>query len=323
MIAITLASCSSGSQGNTAADASDSSAPKTTRIAFVAAQMHSTYFEVMKCGAKAAAAENNVDLDWQGDPDWALQTQLPLIQAAVQSKPDGLVLVPTDPKALVNTVEGIMKDGIPVITVDGSLDQPVDVQNIRTDNIDAGTQAAKQLAESIGGSGTVLVVASQPGITANQERITGFAKVMKDDYKDITVLPIAYAGDDQSTASQLVDAAITGNSDLKGIYTTLAPASNGAAAAVQASGKQGAIKIVAYDADPVQITNLNKGIFSALVAQDPYGLGYDSVTRLAKAAAGNLDLKSLKHQEYVNALIITTDNVTTKDALQHIYDPQC
>jgi ribose transport system substrate-binding protein len=284
--------------------------------------MTATYFQVMQCGAQEAADKYDLDLDWQGDANWDLATQTPLINAAVQSKPGGMVLVPTDPVGLIETVGKIVADGTPVITVDGSLDEPVEAQNIRTDNITAGSLAADALAKSIGEKGTVLVIASFPGVAANAERVDGFAERMEQAYPDVVVLPTEYSEADQSTASQIAAAAIT-DPDLKGIYTTLAPASAGAAAAIQAANKIGEVKLVAYDADPSQVADLKNGVYEALVAQDPYGLGYDSVERIAKIIDGDLDAADLEYQEYVTAYIIDKDNVDSDEAQRYIYNPTC
>ncbi|MFZ5847141.1 MAG: ABC transporter substrate-binding protein [Actinomycetota bacterium] len=303
-------------------DESDAAAGGSKHISFVAAQMTATYFQVMRCGAEEAAKKYDVDLDWQGDANWDLQTQTPLINAALQSKPDGLVIVPTDPAALIQTVQNAMDQGTPVITVDGSLNEPVELQNIRTDNISAGAKAADALGEAIGGKGTVVVIASQPGVAANAERVDGFAERMAEAYPDVKVLPTEYSNSDQSTAAKITNAALT-NSDLTGIYTTLAPASAGASSAIQAAGKTGEVKLVAYDADPAQVKDLKDGVYEALVAQDPYGLGYDSVERLAKIADGDLERDSLEQQEYVDAFIITRDNADSDEAQRYIYNPTC
>ncbi len=323
-LALVLSSCTStpGSVTPETSGEPDESPAVSQTVSFVAAQMTATYFAVMQCGAEAAAAEFGVDLDWQGDADWDLATQTPLINAAVQSGPGGMVLVPTDPVGLIETVENIIASGIPVITVDGSLSEPAEVQNIRTDNITAGSLAADALARSIGEVGTVLVIASAPGIAANAERVDGFADRMAEAYPNITVLETEYSGADQSQASQIAAAALT-NPDLKGIYTTLAPASAGAAAAIQAADKVGEVKLVAYDADPSQVEDLRNGVYEALVAQDPYGLGYDSVARIARIINGDLSVSDLDYQEYVTAYIIDINNVDDDETLRYIYNPTC
>lgn len=316
-LALTLSACTPAADTDEPAAGSDS-----RTVSFVAAQMTATYFQVMQCGAEAAAEKYDVQLDWQGDANWDLATQTPLINAAVQSKPGGLVLVPTDPVGLIETVDNIVTDGIPVITVDGSLDEAVEAQNIRTDNLSAGALAADALAKSIDEKGTVLVIASFPGVAANAERVDGFAERMAEAYPNVTVLPTEYSEADQATAAQIAAAAIT-DPDLVGIYTTLAPASSGASSAIQAAGRSGEVKLVAYDADPAQVRDLKDGVYEALVAQDPYGLGYDSVERIAKIIDGDLDAADLEYQEYVSAFIIDRDNADTEEAQRYIYNPTC
>lgn len=319
VLALALSSCSSTEAPG---EGSDGGGSGNRTVSFVAAQMTATYFQVMQCGAQAAADEYDIDLDWQGDANWDLATQTPLINAAVQSQPGGMVLVPTDPVGLIETVGNIVEDGIPVITVDGSLDEPVEAQNIRTDNISAGALAADALAASIGEEGTVLVIASFPGVAANAERVDGFVERMEEAYPGVTVLPTEYSEADQSTASQIAAAAIT-DPDLKGIYTTLAPASAGAAAAIQAADRIGDVKLVAYDADPSQVQDLKNGVYEALVAQDPYGLGYDSVERIAQIIDGDLEASDLEYQEYVTAYIIDKDNADSDETQRYIYNPTC
>lgn len=320
-LALALAGCTSPDDETPAATGGAGAGTKPT-VAFVAAQMTATYFQVMQCGAQEAAEKYDVSLDWQGDANWDLQTQTPLINAAMQLKPAGLVLVPTDPAGLVGTVEDIATAGTPVITVDGSLDQEVELQNIRTDNVSAGALAADALAQSIGEKGTVMVIASFPGVAANAERVDGFTARMAEAYPDVTVLPTEYSEADQAKASQKASAALT-DPDLKGIYTTLAPASAGAAAAIEGADKVGQVKLVAYDADPSQIEQLKSGVYEALVAQDPYGLGYDSVERIAKIVSGEASADDLEYQEFVNAFIITKDNVDSEEAQRYIYKPTC
>ena len=99
------------------------------------------------------------------------------------------------PDALISIVDDLVKNKkIPVVTVDGSLNEPVDVQNMRTDNLTAGGLAAEAMAQAIGGEGTVLIVALNPGVVGNQQRADGFLTVLKEKYPDIKVLPIEYPG---------------------------------------------------------------------------------------------------------------------------------
>jgi ribose transport system substrate-binding protein len=292
-------------------------------IAFVAADMSSTFYQTMKCGAQEAAREQHINLDWQGDAQWGIQQQMPIFQAMVEKHPTGMVLAPTDPNALIEPVKELMSKGVPVVTVDGSLAQPVEVQNIRTNNTTAGAGAADALGQAIGGDGKIAIVALDPGVPANQERVDGFAKEIKSKYPKITLLPTQYSGTNQTKAAQQVAAMIQANPDLKGVYTTFSDASNGAASAILAANKRGTIKLVAYDADPQEVRDLKEGVFDALVVQNPYSEGFDSVTLVVKVLRHQVDKSSVPHQAYPKTFIATRQNIDDPSLQKYLYKTTC
>src|SRR5882757_6955134 len=77
--------------------ASSAGAANREKIEFVAGIVGVPFYTSMECGARDAAKELGVDLTWAGPPQWDLALQMPILQAAIERKPDGLVLAPTDP----------------------------------------------------------------------------------------------------------------------------------------------------------------------------------------------------------------------------------
>src|SRR5688572_27440864 len=89
-------------------------------IEFVAGIVGIPFYTSMECGARDAAKDLGVDLNWAGPPQWDLALQMPMLQAAIERDPDGVVLAPTDPTALITVVEDLVNNKkIPVVTVDG------------------------------------------------------------------------------------------------------------------------------------------------------------------------------------------------------------
>ncbi len=294
------------------------------KIEFVAGMVGIPFYTTMECGARDAAKELGVELNWQGAPQWDINLQMPILQAAIERDPDGMVLAPNDPDALISIVEDLVTNKkIPVVTVDGNLSEPVDVQNMRTDNITAGGLAAEAMAEAIGGAGTVLIVALNPGVIGNQQRADGFVNVIKEKYPDITVLPIEYPGSDQNKAAEVVAAAIQANPDLKGIYTTHSNAAVGTSSAVIGAGMGGKIKIIAYDADPQQVRDLKDGVYDALVVQSPYLEGYNSVKLVTEILRGEVDPATLEDVAYPPMVVATRDNLDSPEVKQGLYVDAC
>ena len=294
------------------------------KIEFVAGMVGIPFYTTMECGARDAAKELGVELNWQGAPQWDINMQMPILEAAIERDPDGMVLAPNDPDALITIVDDLVKNKkIPVVTVDGNLNEPVDVQNMRTDNLTAGGLAADAMAQAIGGEGTVLIVALNPGVVGNQQRADGFLNVLKEKYPKITVLPIEYPGSDQNKAAEVVAAAIQANPDLKGIYTTHSNAAVGTSSAVIGAGLGGKVKIIAYDADPQQVRDLKDGVYDALVVQSPYLEGYNSVKLVTQILRGEVDPATLEDVAYPPMVVATRDNLDSPEVKQGLYVDAC
>ncbi len=294
------------------------------KIEFVAGMVGIPFYTTMECGARDAAKELGVELNWQGAPQWDIALQMPILQAAIERDPDGMVLAPNDPEALISIVDDLVKNkNIPVVTVDGNLNQPVDVQNMRTDNVAGGALAAEAMAKSIGGEGTVLVVALSPGVIGNQERADGFVNRLAEKYPSITVLPIEYPGSDQNKAAEVVSAALQANPDLKGIYTTHSSAAVGTSSAVIGAGLGGKVKIIAYDANPQQVRDLKDGVYDALVVQSPYLEGYESVKLITQILRGEIDPTTLEDVHYPAMVVATRDNLDSPEVKKALYVDAC
>jgi ribose transport system substrate-binding protein len=277
------------------------------QVAFMAGQVGIPFYTSMECGARTAATEFDVDLNWQGPTDWDINKQLPFIQAAQQLDPQGWVIAPTDGSTLIPMIQEQMDAGIPVVTVDAPLDEPVELQSIQSNHYAGGQAAAEAMIGLTGGTGTYVVVGNTPGLPDIDARVAGFVDAMT--AAGATVLPVLEPGTDSTKSANMVGAAIQANPDLTGIYVTHSAAAQGASAAILEAGKQGEIKLVAFDADPQQIRDLKDGVYDALLAQLPYQMGYQSVKLVAGVLSGEVDPATVPHDNPTDFAILTRDNV--------------
>ena len=279
---------------------------KTTNIAFMAGQLGIPFYTSVECGARTAAAQFNVNLNWAGPTDWDINKQMPFIQAAQQLNPDGWIFSPTDGKALISMIQDYMSKNIPVVTIDAPLDQPVELQSIQSNHYAGGQAAAKAMIGLTGGKGKYVVVGNTPGLPDIDARVKGFVDDMTK--AGATVLPVLEPGTDSTKAANEVAAAIQGTPDLAGVYVTHSAAAQGASAAILEAKMQGKIKLVAFDADPQQIRDLKAGVYDALIAQLPYQMGYESVKLVADVLNGVVDPKTVKHDNPTDFAILTRTN---------------
>ncbi|CAB4772461.1 unannotated protein [freshwater metagenome] len=245
------------------------------KIAFVMGAESDPFFQAMKVGAEAAAKANNVDLIWQGDPsEYSPATQIPVVDAVLAQKPDALVLIPTDPTALQPSVTKAKALGIPVINVDTRVGDLTDVLSFITgDNADGGAKAADALAKAIGWTKgkkyKVVVGLTSATATTNVARLDGFSKRVLRKYPGIKIVDKAYSQSQPAKANTNVSNWLTKYPDLAGIFAIDGTNAAGAAAALQAKGLTGKVALVGYDAYKTNVDLIGKGVFTALVAQDP------------------------------------------------------
>lgn len=311
LAAMVMAGCDTGASPA-------SSEGDAVRVAFIAGQIGITFYTGMECGAKEAAKEFGVDLTWTGPRNWDINEQRPFIDAALANDPQGWVIAPTDSGALIATISELMSNGTPVVTVDAPLDDPVDLANMQSDHYGGGVLAAQEMVKQTEAKGSYLVLHMSPGLPDIGGRADGFRDEMEK--AGGTVLEYVYPGTDSAKAAEAVSAAIAGNDDLAGVYATHESAALGAAAGIKDAGQSGKVRLIAFDAAPGQVADLKDGVYDALIAQQPYSQGYNSVKLVAETIrSGKIDKAAVEHDQPTGFAVMTRENVDQEDIKKFIY----
>jgi ribose transport system substrate-binding protein len=322
-LGVALAAVLAATVTGTSVAAARTAAASGPSIAFVGADLPDPFYLTMKCGAFAAAKQYKVNLSWQGTNGVDFAPELTIFNATRQKKPDGIILAPFSPTAFISPVASTMKAGIPVVTVDGSLNKKVELQNIRTDNIKSGGFAATGLAKVLGGKGKVAVVSFSPDIPVQKDRVDGFKQLLAKKYPGIKVVSVVYGGADAGKSATATSALLQANPDLNGIYATDTNDADGAASAIQAAGQRGKIKLVSYDATPQAVQGLKTGLFDGIVSQAPYDEGFQAVRTLALVLSGKLSKSKVPYMLKTGGAYIDSANVHSASVKKYLYRPTC
>jgi simple sugar transport system substrate-binding protein len=78
-----------------------------------------TFWDIIRKGAAAAAAKDNVDLKYSSDPSSGNQANL--IQSAIDSKVDGIAVTLPDAPALTPAIKKAIAAGIPVVAFNAGI----------------------------------------------------------------------------------------------------------------------------------------------------------------------------------------------------------
>ena len=320
-LAVVLAAC--GAQVRESGGGSQGGEKGPIQLAVVPKAVGFDFWEQVRIGAQCAAkkAEGEVEVQWDGvtaEPD--VSGQVNLLQNFITQGVDGLVYAATDAKVLNQVSQSALDQGLTVVNIDSGTDpQPEQVPVVATDNVAAAERATELLAKKLGKEGgKIAFIPFQPGTATNDTRAKGFKNVMKKN-PQLELVATQSSQSDYNTALRVTNDILTAHPDLDAIYAANEPGVLGAAEAVRQSGKVGDITIVGWDTAPDEIKAVKEGIVTALVAQNPFRMGYDGVN-LAVKGIRNPDAKLQSID--TGAALITKDNVNDPE-IKALLNPSC
>jgi ribose transport system substrate-binding protein len=252
------------------------------------------FWIAVRNGAEKAATDFGVEITFEGpESESEVAKQYEMVEAALAKNPDALCLAALDSKALIPLLEQAKAAGIPVIGFDSGVDSDIPLATASTDNIAAAGMAADKMAELIGGEGEVAVIVHDQTSRTGIDRRDGFLKTMEEKYPNITVVDVQYGAGDHLKSTDLANAIIQANPNLKGFFGANEGSIIGVLNAVKASGKEGEIVVIGYDSGVQQMEAIRAGTEAGAITQDPIGIGYKCVEAAVKAIKGETVEKNI------------------------------
>jgi ABC-type sugar transport system substrate-binding protein len=317
----TPANSTSPSGSNSSPSTSTTSAAKKYNLDLIVGTKSDDFYVTMECGAEAEAAKLGENLTVTGPSTFSVPLQKPLIDDAIVSKPDALLIAPTDSAALDPDLEKVQNNGTKLIFVDtSSSDTSLGISRISSNNAQGGAVAADSLAALIGDKGTVAVLSVAKGVSTTDARVQGFQQEMASKFPNIKVL--AEQNDDAdsvTTATQFIESDISGNPALNGVFAANVVTAEGAAAAVQHAGRSGKVKLATFDADATQMSMMAAGTIQLAIAQEPALEGKDAVDQ----AVNSLEGKPVTASIATPLIAVTSQNATSAAIKPFIYAGAC
>ena len=165
-----------------------------------------------------AAKDFNVDITFEGPETEAMvDKQIEMFQTALDKKPAAICLAAVDCKAFIPLLEKAKAASIPVIGFDSGVDSDIPFATAATDNIAAAAAAADKMAELIGGSGEVAVIAHDQTSRTGIDRVKGFTDQIKAKYPNITIVDTQYGAGDQLKSTDIAKAVIGAHPEPEGL----------------------------------------------------------------------------------------------------------
>ncbi|MER8071108.1 substrate-binding domain-containing protein [Streptomyces sp. NPDC094034] len=273
-----------------------------TKLGLSLSTLNNPFFVQLKAGAEAEAKAKGVDLTVTDAQNDASQ-QANQIQNFTSGAMSSVIVNPVDSDAAGPSVRAANKAGIPVIAADRGVNEADIATLVASDNVAGGRQAARTLAEKLGGKGQIVILQGTAGTSASRERGQGFAEGIKA-YPGITVVARQPADFDRTKGLDVMTNMLQAHSGVNGVF---AENDEMALGAIKALGsKAGAsVPVVGFDGTPDGLKAVEAGTLYASVAQQPAELGRLAVLNAIKAAQGDGIASTVK----VPVKVVTAKNV--------------
>src|SRR5579872_141568 len=261
-------------------------------------------------GAMAAGHDLDVDVLWNGpatETDYSRQIEI--VDSMIARHVDGIALAAQDRTALDASLDRAAREGIPVTIFDSGVDSTNYMTFVATNNYAAGQMAARKLAELLHDRGSIAMVLHVPGSFSTMEREHGFEDSIAKEFPRIHILQKQYGMSDRSKARAAAENILTAHPELDGIFASTEPSSVGTALALKSRGVAGKIRVVAFDASEGMVEDLKAGTIDALVAQDPFRIGYEAVQTIVDKLHGKTPPKRID----LSARVITKADLGKPD----------
>ncbi|MDR3374865.1 MAG: sugar ABC transporter substrate-binding protein [Ancalomicrobiaceae bacterium] len=244
------------------------------KVGLVMKSLANEFFKQMQAGADKYAAENVAKFDFKAvgmkdERDFAAQVDA--VENFVTQKFDIIVVAPADSKAMVTPLAKAVKAGVAVINIDVELDMAakkaagIDLAFFGPDNRAGAKLAGDALAKEIGAGGKVVILEGNPEADNGQQRKKGFEDSIA--AGKLQLLDSKTAHWETEEANTLMTNFLTKYQDIQGVMAANDSMALGVVKALDAAGKSGKIKVVAFDNIPAVQPLIKQGKMLATIEQ--------------------------------------------------------
>ena len=283
IIPLVLAACSAtggkraaeaAANGGNNVAAGHANTPHYTVAMITHAAPGDTFWDIIRHGATAAAAKDNITLKYSNNNYPTQQAQL--ITDAINSHVNGIAVTDPNPGALCPVIQKAKQAGIPVVMFNAGYSNWQTCGGMMyfgQDEQIAGVAAGKRLAAA--GKKNVLCVLQDQGQAQLEARCAGVKQGLG---SEGTMSKLYVKGTDSSAVLSSLSAELTRNKSIDAVITLGAQFALIAIQALQQA--HSTAKLYTFDTSAAEIAKIKSGAVQWAVDQQPYLQGYLSVDSL-------------------------------------------
>ncbi|MBZ4023793.1 sugar ABC transporter [Rhodobacter sp. TJ_12] len=299
------------------------------------------FFVKMKEGAAAKAEEMGIALStYAGKIDGDVETQIAAVESCIAGGAKGILITPSDSRALAPVVGKAREAGVLVIALDTPF-EPADAADatFATDNFLAGELIGKWAAAKMGDTSEakIALLDLNPSEVSvdylrDQGFLQGFGVDIKDpkdigDEDDPRIVGNDVTNGNEEGGRTAMENLLQKDSGVNVVYTINEPAAAGAYEALKAVGLEDQAMIVSVDGGCPGVQNVAEGVIGATSMQFPLLMAAKGVEAIAAYAADGTMPQNTEGLDFFNTgVTLVTDepvegvpSITSEEALSHCW----
>jgi simple sugar transport system substrate-binding protein len=233
-------------------------------------QASDPFWSVVKNGVDQAAADLGVTVEYRSPDSFNMVQMGQIIDAAVASQPDGLVVSIPDGEALGDSIRNAVASGIPVVSMNSGSDVREELGvavHVGQTEYQAGLGGGKRMKEA--GATKAICVNQEVGNVALDLRCEGFADGLEG--VPVEVLSVSI---DPTEVSNAVKAYLTSNPDTDSVLTLGPTAAEPTLAALEEVEMLDQVKFGTFDLSPGVLEAIDAGRMMFAIDQQQFLQGY-------------------------------------------------
>jgi simple sugar transport system substrate-binding protein len=271
-------------------------------------QASDPFWSVVRNGLATAARETGSEVEYHAPEKFDLGAMSKLIEAAVSSKPDALIVSIPDAAAVGKSIRAAVTAKIPVVSINSGLDVSEKLGcliHIGQEEESAGKAAGQRMKEM--GAKNTVILNQEMGNAALDQRTKGFRDGFEGPFHHVQILSVTI---DFKQCHDAIAVYVQENPSLDGILALGPVAAEPALQVLNETGKIDKIKLCTFDISPPIIDALLKKQMSFAVDQQQWLQGYLPVVLLANY---------VKYGAIVqNRLILTGPSFVTPENVEQV-----
>jgi len=257
--------------------------PAPLRVALISQELNNPFWRSIEEGARDSARKYGMELEYAGPLRIDAAEQVRLLEKAVASGVDALLLQGLGDPAYAKLIDDASERGIPVVAVDADEPESRRIAYVGTDNRAAGETMGELVIKAIGGSGRIGVLLGSEA-TNQQLRLDGFRAVIGR-YPSMSVADVRISHISRLQAAKQTQEMLQKYPDLKAIVGFSALDGLGIAEATALAGASN-VRVFAFDDLENTRQAIRDGRIVATIVQNPYRIGEEAIDVLNDYLAG-------------------------------------